>query len=66
MESIAEGNLVLNKGPWPLELTLSVMAAMVMERDLKVQIRITQSYGAFTLDGKSMFNENLGGILCGT
>jgi hypothetical protein len=24
------------------------------------------SYGAFTLDVKSMLNENLGGILCGT
>jgi hypothetical protein len=35
MESIAEGKLVLKKEPWPLELTLSVMAAMVMERELK-------------------------------
>jgi hypothetical protein len=24
------------------------------------------NYGAFTLDVKSMLNENLGGILCGT
>jgi hypothetical protein len=35
MESIPEGNLVLNKEPSPLELTSSVMAAMVMERELK-------------------------------
>jgi hypothetical protein len=61
-----EAKVWLGKQRWSQDQIFFITRLVVVHYARQTWFNIYGSYGAFTLDVKSMLNENLGGILGGT